>query len=531
MKNIKNLLLASTLASVALVGCNDLDTEPIGSTVSSSQKQDVIAKDPAMIKASATAIYAIGNTYNLLGSGSHDDYGYGSLMMLMEHRGQDMLSFDSGYNWYNYEMILDDHDYSWKFTRMFWTQMYSQIYAANQLVMVIDPATEDNDLMFYLAQAHGMRAFAYFNLAQMYQFTYKGNENKPCVPLLLDTNADVVATEGCARSTVEEVYAQIMQDLNTAVSLLEKTTLTRPDKRYMDAGVAYGLRARVHLVMNKWAEAASDAQNALTLSGATPYTLSEVSVPNINDLNHNAWIWGVLIEETDRVVTSGIVNWPSHMGSFNYGYASVGAWRMINKKLYNSIPQTDVRKGWFLDENGVSANLSKAQQDYITNKAGAPAYTQVKYAPYGGELGTSTNACDVPLMRAEEMYLIMAEAQAMSGNATQGASTLQTFVNTYRDPAYVCRATTPEGVQEAVWNQRRIELWGEGFSYFDLLRLKKGIDRRGGGYEAHLVYNIQPNDPVLIYMIPQSEIQSNALISENDNNESAGIPTPVADVE
>ena len=134
-------------------------------------------------------------------------------------------------------------------------------------------------------------------------------------------------------------------------------------------------------------------------------------------------------------------------------------------------------------------------------------------------------------MRAEEMYLILAEAQAMSGNAAQGAATLQTFVNTYRDPSYTCRASSASEVQDAVWLQRRIELWGEGFSYFDLLRLKKGIDRRGGGYEAHLVYNIQPNDPVLIYLIPQSEIQSNALISENDNNETAGIPTPVADTE
>lgn len=33
-------------------------------------------------------------------------------------------------------------------------------------------------------------------------------------------------------------------------------------------------------------------------------------------------MWGIIISETDRVVTSGIVNWISHMGSFNYGYAN-----------------------------------------------------------------------------------------------------------------------------------------------------------------------------------------------------------------
>ena len=530
MKNIKNLFLASTLASIALVGCNDLDTEPIGSTITSTQKEEVIAKDPAKIKASATAISAIANTYDLLGGGRHDDYGYGSLMMLMEHRGQDMVGLDVGYNWYGYEMALDDHDYTWVFTRMFWTQMYNQIYACNQLAMVIDPETTDNELMFYLAQAYAMRAFAYFNLAQMYQFTYVGNENKPCVPILLDTNAEVAAQEGCARSTVEEVYAQIKSDIDNAITLLDKTTTERPDKRYINAAVAYGLRARINLVMNKWSEAASDAQQALTLSGAAPYSMDEVSRPGFTNIDDNAWLWGVLIEETDRVVTTGICNWGSHMGSLNYGYASVGAWRMINQKLYKAIPETDVRKGWWLDKNGVSVNLTKTEQAYAT-QAGCPPYTHVKIAPYQNELGTSNNAGDIPLMRAEEMYLIMAEAQAMSGNPTQGAATLEQFVSTYRNPSYKCIASTAQGVQDAVWEQRRIELWGEGFSYFDLLRLKKPIDRRGAGYEAHLVYLIQPNDPILIYLIPQSEVQSNALIDESDNNETAGIPTPVADEE
>lgn len=530
MKNIKNILLASTVASMALVGCNDLDTAPTGSTITSDQKQEVVAKDPAMIKASATAITAIGNAYDLLGSSRHDDYGYGSLMMLMEHRGQDLVGLDTGYNWYSYELALDDHDYSWVFTRMFWSQMYSQIYACNQLCKVIDPETTDNELMFYLAQGYGMRAFAYFNLAQMYQFTYVGNESKPCVPILTEANADAASVDGCARATVQEVYDQITLDLNNAISLLEKSSTERPDKRYISAAVAYGLRARVNMVLNKWSEAASDAQQALTLSGATPYSMADVSKPHITNINDNAWLWGVLVEETDRVVTSGIVNWPSHMGSLNYGYASVGAWRMVNKKLYNSIPSTDVRKGWFLDGDGVSASLTATQQAYIA-QAGAPAYTQVKFAPYGGELGTSVNACDVPLMRAEEMHLIIAEAQAMGGDATQAASTLQNFVTTYRDPAYKCIATSAEGVRDEVWMQRRIELWGEGHSYFDLQRMKKAIDRRGGGYEAHLVYVVEANDPIRIYLVPESEVQSNALIDKADNNETAGIPTPVADEE
>jgi hypothetical protein len=45
---------------------------------------------------------------------------------------------------------------------------------------------------------------------------------------------DKVPNDGCKRSTVAEVYAQIMSDLNNAVKLFEATTMTREDKRYAD---------------------------------------------------------------------------------------------------------------------------------------------------------------------------------------------------------------------------------------------------------------------------------------------------------
>ena len=63
------------------------------------------------------------------------------------------------------------------------------------------------------------------------------------------------------------------------------------------------------------------------------------------------------------------------MGSLNYGYASVGAWRRISPKLYDQIPASDVRKGWFLNSEGISANLPAAAQTYITGKKVTRLYT------------------------------------------------------------------------------------------------------------------------------------------------------------
>lgn len=529
MKNIRFNLLASAFVGLTLASCNDMDTEPLGSTITSDQKEETVAADPGKMMASVTAITAMFNQYaNAIPSSfGHDDFGYGSVMLNLDARGIDMPGLDNGYNWFTRSMTFEDLNYTYRPTRILWITLYNQIYTANSVSKVVDPNTENDQLKFYLAQALAVRAFDYFVLAQMYQQTYKGNESKPCVPIITEANADEAATNGCARSTVQEVYDLVKSDLDKAIALLESSTIQRDDKRYISKEVAYGIRARVNLTMQNWNEAAADAQKAIDGSGR-PYSIEEVSQPAFTESSDHSWMWAIVVAETDRVVTSGIVNFPSHMGSLNYGYASVGAWRLISKKLFDLIPETDVRKGWWLDANKQSPNLNQTQMAQAA-AYGCPAYTQMKYGPYKGVMGQSTNSSDIPLMRVEEMYLILAEAQAMGGNPATGAATLQNFVNTYRDPSYACNASSAAAVQEEVWMQRRVELWGEGLSYFDLMRLNKGIDRRGAGFPAAYVFNIPAGDGTLIYRIPQSEEQANPLISAEDNNPVCSIPTPVAD--
>lgn len=520
MKNYKFKFIASAFAALTLVGCNDLDTEPLGSTITADQKEATIEANPERIKASVAAMPSLFYDFGkVLGESYHSDFGYPAIMMWSDSRGTDMVSPVTGYNWFSSAVEYTDIQPTGVGTNLFWRTMYKQLYAVNAVTKMIKPDTEDDDLKFYLANAYAIRAFDYFTLAQFYQHTYVGNENKPCVPIITEKNQDEAGANGCARATVAEVYAQIISDLDAAIELLSNTKTERPDKRYVSLEVAYGIRARVNLVMNNWAAAASDAENALK-GDATPYSIAEVSKPGFSEIEDASWMWGCLVAETDRTVTSDICNFPSHMGSLNYGYASVGAWRYINKSLYNSIPDTDVRKGWWLDADKYSPYLNAEQAAYAA-EAGCPAYTQMKFGCYKDEVYTSTNANDIPLMRVEEMYLILAEAQAMAGDPAAGAATLENFVKTYRDPAYTCIATTSKAVQEAAWKQRRIELWGEGFSYTDLMRLKKNIDRRGGGYEEDVVFNIpalegEAGYDARIFPIPQSEVEANLLITENN---------------
>jgi len=528
-KNIAVCLLCPAIASIALTGCNDLDTLPDNYYVTAGQKESSIQANPELAKAGVVGISSTYNQYMTVGSW-HNDFGWPGVMLLIESAGVDFIGPNTGYNWFSSSGQYNYGTNNNYLNRMSWKYGYEIINSCNTVLGNIPEDTTDPQLQFYAAQGYANRAFMYFNLAQLYQMTYKGHEDLPCVPIITDKNSTQAAAEGAPRATVQAVYDQILADLDKAVEFLSSSNLTIDrladigSKRFVSLASAYGLRARVNLVMNKWAEAASDASNAIAEAnkyGWSPYSIDEASRPAFNSADDHNLMWCVFIQPNDRVVTSGIVNWASHMGSLNYGYASVGAWRTVNKALYATIPATDCRKGWWLDENLDSSNLSAAQKETIGGY-GAPAYTHVKFAPYENVLETTTNSTSVILMRIEEMYLIQAEATARSGG--DGKSILENFVKTYRDPSYTC-TVSGENFLEEVWRQRRIELWGEALSYFDLLRLNKPLDRRGAGWDIDWVYNVDA--PLKPLLIPDAEVQANKALGPN--NDSWTKPNPVQD--
>lgn len=530
-KNIFSKITSVGLGLLVLAGCNDLNPEIEGGYVTTDQKLEAVSANPEMLVAGVAGTSSLFSTYMTVYD-AHFDFGYPSLMLALDSRGIDMRGLNIGYNWFSWASAMSDATITGRTPALAWYHIYKQIYAANTILETLGTESDDLTQKFYIAQGFAFRAFDYFQLAQLFQFTYKGHEDELCVPVITEENSSEAAANGCPRATVRKTYEQILSDLNAAIDNLKESGIDPSDvlgdkpKRLVSLATAYGLRARVNLVMNNWNEAAADASAAIKAFKGKPYSREAVAVPSFSSLTDPAWMWGIAIAETDRVVTSGIVNWPSHMGSLNYGYASVGAWRQVSTTLYDLIPDTDVRKGWFLDANSESVNLSAPQMAYV-ERMSIPPYTQVKFAPYKDEVATSTNSNDIPLMRIEEMYYILAEGQAMGTSAAEGVATLTEFVQTYRNPSYVCLANDAAGVQDEIWNQRRMEFWGEGISYFDIMRLKKGIDRRGGGWPSVWVYNVPSEDNVLRLPIPEREVQNNPLLGEN--NPVSDKPVMVAD--
>lgn len=530
----KYIFASLLLSSLTFVGCEDMDTLPEGGTVTSNQKEEIGKQDPTKVEARVNAIFAQFSRYmpneKAFNAQRHNDIGYPSVMLFTDSNGNDVISDDNGYNWTGNDLDYSDRSQTSLEGQMVWNDLYSIVFAANNVITGIDPATTNATEQFYLAQGLSARAFSYWVMAQLYQFNYKGNETKPCVPLITDENMEQAVTEGTPRATVQAVYAQINTDLAAAIDLLaqaQKGKVVRKDKRYISLAVAYGLSARVNLTMHDYAAAATAANEAIKAAGdenLAPSSIEAAKKPAFSSTKESNWMWGMIVSETDEVVTSGIVNWPSHMGSFNYGYANFSGGRQINKLLYAEIPTSDARRGWWLNTELKGVNLTDTQQATIT-RYGYSAYTQIKFGPYNNVLETSVNSNDIPLMRVEEMYLIKAEAEAMSGQ--DGKSTLIKFIKDYRDPSYSFSAGD---VQEEVFKQRRIELWGEGLNWFDVMRLNKGVNRVGGGYpNSNMVFKIAATDPILLWPIPEVELQANQALSDADQNTPGAAPKAVAD--
>lgn len=538
---MNNRYFVALLGSAMLLttSCSDLDTNPSGSTMSDGQLNEVLAQDPSKLKSEVSGMYANMIEYGAItqwygtGQPRHYDFGYASTMMMMDASGQDEPSQVSGYNWYNKPLRFVDRTANSETTYFIWNQCYKNIKVANDVLKSVDLENLSDVAKSYVGQAYAMRAFEYFTLIQIYQFSYKGHEDAAGVPIVTEKTAEAEANNN-PRAAVKDVYKQIMDDLNTAIDYL---TDSRSAKSEINRQVAYGLRARVNLVMQNWSDAAADAQKAA--EGYTPLSKDAAAAPGFNDVSASNWIWGNIVDESNDIVKSGILNFPSMMCSFTgNGYSPTYACRMINSKLWKEIPSTDVRKGWWIDENLNSPIVNPKyvvhQEDEdedgnvvkylaVYNQTGdevadiTEPYTNVKFGAYKNQYGNELNACDIPLMRVEEMILIQAEATAMGGNVEEGKRILENFVRTYRDPSYTCNATTAEGVQDAVWFQRRVELWGEGFSFTDLLRLKKPLDRTGANYEVSVRFNLPAESPIFLYLIPEDEENHNEALVGNNN--------------
>ena len=345
-----NKIWVFALGTAVMVSCSDLDTFPESGIVTEDQKKEVVEDNPERLQADINTLSSIFTKLlpNWAGGSAtpfHNDFSYPAVCIATDGNGADMVSDNSDYEWFSVAFEYSDRNANYAVPMFTWNFCYKLNKQANDILATIPADTENQTLIYYRGQALVARAFANFTLAQRFQFTYKGNEDKPTVPIV---TWDMPAERAGAnpRATNAEIYKLIYDDLTQAIADLEG--FQRTSKAAADRNVAYGMRARVNLVMNNWGEAATDAEAAL--SGYTFLSKDDVSAPGFNSANSPSWIWAGIYKAADTPANYRNITWGGHLCSFARGYTtSQGLYKRINSLLYNMIPDTDVRKGWWIN--------------------------------------------------------------------------------------------------------------------------------------------------------------------------------------
>lgn len=380
-----------------------------------------------------------------------------------------------------------------------YTFYYMIIGNANMIIANIDNASgTEADKKAIKAEALTYRAWAYFQMVQLFGERFvAGQPNSGLgVPLVLTPG-----TTATPRNTVAEVYTQVNKDIDEAISLF--AGYSRLDKSHFNANVAKGIKARIALTQQDYATAATMAKEARTsfsLMSNNDY------LGGFNNYANSEWMWA------SRIVADQTNYFYSFFAYMSNNFSSTAIRstpKVMFSALYDKITATDIRKKLW-DPTG-------------TNTAEFPlpasSFQRFKYHSKKFRVAdVNLSIGDVPYMRAAEMFLIEAEALARQGNNAAAADVLFTLaVN--RDPQYTKSTKTGAALIEEIMTQRRAELWGEGFRFYDLKRTNSALNRNNGNHNttyANGVMDVPADDKRWQFLIPQAEINnSNGIVVQN----------------
>lgn len=478
--------ILSIIAATALVSCSDefLDKEP-QSTVSNQQIEQLKFEFPEKLLALTQGAEAGNNKYliqyNTLGSELHDDYGMLGNSLMFDHMGNDLVMAIQ--QWYSGLYNFTGRVETSTRTKVIWNFNYKVIYNMNSVLDLIPEDTTDSNYVHLRGRALALRANSYFILLGAYANGDKG------VPYY---SKEIYNT---SRVPTNEVYELIEKDLLKAYADLDG--FTPDDKQAVTKDVVAGLLSRLYLTIGRYGDAATYANIA-----KSNYQLmtSNQLLDGFSKISNPEWMWGA---DIDGATTTSYASFFSHMDSKNEGYAGLlGQFRLIDVRLFDAISSSDIRKQWFHDGQTVLINSSGRT---------IPKYTNLKFRDDTFMLG------DYVYMRAAEMYLNEAEALALSGDESGARRVLFDLVST-RDTAYTLSSNSGSALIDEIRTHRRIELWGEGFSLFDMKRWNIGLERNypDSNHATFGLFNYPAGSPKLTFQIPIDELRTNSSITDQN---------------
>ncbi|SHK07774.1 RagB/SusD family nutrient uptake outer membrane protein [Hymenobacter psychrotolerans] len=474
------------LVGLGTFSCKDELLDPVPQTTFNNQ---VVFETPARIALQVNSLYSYLKVGNFLG-GRYQVYG--------DIRADDFLNKTSnlvtGTSVWNHTVT----EQSQNDVINLWTAAYQAINQINVFLVGMDanmgkfvapafPADfATTTAVNYKAEARLLRALSYYSLLQLYARPYvDGNGSKPGLPLRLQAETGNTGND-LARSTVAEVYAQILEDLNYAEQNLP-LTYTDASLRVTRAhrNTAIALKTRVYLTMANYAKVIEEANKIV--SAAAPFAAP-------SGVAHTLTIATVFT--TPQETPESVLSFPftaqnapgtqNQLGFYFSNECSLNPAGILGNPAWAA---TDVRRTSFV----------------VTNTAGTESLLSRKYptpSPYTDK---------APVIRYAEVLLSLAEARVRTVGATDArALALLNAVRGRSNPAGVYTSfADATAATNAILLERRIEFLGEGIRNIDLMRLNATIPGKGS------VGAVPPSSPLYVWPIPNTELAANALMTRN----------------
>lgn len=365
----------------------------------------------------------------------------------------------------------------------YWRDYYQGIARANLLLERIPNADmNETTRKMFIAEAKTLRSLYYFELLRMF-----GN-----IPLILKPVKYNDDYYHIPQAKPEEVYAQIEADLLDAINDLP---ITQTQKGRMSQGTARAILGKIYLYDKKYSQAAAQLELVNGTPGGTsqygyklvanyadlfkvgpvtenndPYKFSTESILEVMHTNkgNSDWsFWGTGKDEGNSIcVMIGIRSYKvlqSDPADPTPSVYSGWSFNPITESLYNFMQGDPRLKATILNvkqlvqEGKVSYSPAYKDTGYFLNKY-MPKTEDVSNLPGASELNFRQNYIAI---RLADTYLMEAEALGGAGSRAQA------LLDAVR--ARVGLPSVPVSMQ-AIKDERRRELAGEGHRWFDLVR-------------------------------------------------------------
>ncbi|EON77492.1 RagB/SusD domain protein [Lunatimonas lonarensis] len=420
-------------------------------------------------------------------NGLKANYFYGGrYVMYGDFRGEDFVNITNniftGYDTWSHTVNSNSNE-----VELLWRDAYLTINLANFFIDGIqrNPGVVSESLANqYIGEAKFVRALSYFALVTLYARPYTEDAGaSPGLPLRLQAETDTENND-LARSSVAQVYAQILSDLNDAENSLpatHSTALLNTTRAHKNTAIA--LKTRVYLSMGDHAKVIEEASKIV--SETAPFTAT-------SGVAHQLHPDILEIFRTNYTSPESIFSMPMTELSSSTGQNSLGF-------IYN------VSAEYFLNPEGIWGKADWRTVDARRSmfRVNNGRYFMTKYAKPAPFLDF------VPVIRYSEVLLNYAEALALTGNLSRSLQLLEA-VRHRSDPDFsfpIEAVSTSDALLETILTERRIELIGEGFRSNDLLRLLRPLPAKGSS--SLFAPEITPSQTEYIFPMPNLEIINN----------------------